>query len=164
MNIEGDIMSKPEQRAKELFGEAMKIADAGERGAVFLDRVCDGDDALQQEVESLLAAHFAAGDFLGRTIVLPQLEVVDREAGNKNRSLQTSRKDRRRWFWRGVDGGTGGTGAPPRRAQDHQAGHGHEGGRGALRGRAPGAGDDGSSQHRQRLSTAALLTPGDPIS
>jgi len=49
-------VSKPEQRAKGLFGEAMKIADAGAR-RVFLDRVCDGDDALQQEVESLLARH-----------------------------------------------------------------------------------------------------------
>ena len=65
-----------------MFGEAMKIADARAR-RVFLDRVCDGDDALQQEVESLLAAHFAAGDFLGRSMVLPQLEVVSEKSGTR---------------------------------------------------------------------------------
>ena len=40
-------------------------------------------------------------------------------------------------------------GQPPGRPQDHQAGHGHQAGHRPLRGRAPGAGDDGSPQHRQ---------------
>ena len=37
------------------------------------------------------------------------------------------------------------------RAQGHQAGHGHRPGHRPVRGRAPGAGDDGPSRHRQGL-------------
>ena len=40
-------------------------------------------------------------------------------------------------------------------AQDHQAGDGHAAGGGALRGRAPGAGDDGPSRTSPRCSTRA---------
>ena len=75
-------MSKPAQRAEELFAGAMKIADAEARRA-YLDRVCGGDAALRMEVESLLAAHFAAGDFLGRTMVLPQGAIMTEKPGTR---------------------------------------------------------------------------------
>jgi hypothetical protein len=75
-------MSKPAQRAEELFAGAMKIADAEARRE-YLDRACGGDTALRMEVESLLRAHVAAGDFLGRTVVLPQLEVVTEKPGTR---------------------------------------------------------------------------------
>ena len=75
-------MSKPAQRAEELFAGAMKIAD-GEARRAYLVRACGGDAALRMEVESLLAAHFAAGDFLGRTVTIPQQEVVTEKPGTK---------------------------------------------------------------------------------
>ncbi len=73
-------MSKPAQRAEELFAGAMKIAD-GEARHIYLDQACGGDAALRMEVESLLAAHFAAGDFLGQTVVLPLRELVTEKPG-----------------------------------------------------------------------------------
>jgi tetratricopeptide (TPR) repeat protein len=75
-------MSKPAQRAEELFAGAMKIAD-GEARRAYLDQACGGDAALRREVESLLAAHFAAGDFLGQTVVLPQRELVTEKPGTR---------------------------------------------------------------------------------
>jgi hypothetical protein len=48
----------------------------------------------------------------------------------------------------GVCGRSGTTGAPARGAQADQAGDGHPAGRGAVRGRASGPGDDGPSEHR----------------
>ena len=48
-----------------LLAAALEISGAAERRA-YLDRACGGDVALRQEVESLLAANSAAGDFLLR--------------------------------------------------------------------------------------------------
>jgi ankyrin repeat protein/serine/threonine protein kinase len=48
-----------------LLAVALDIGDAAERRA-YLDRACAGDAALRAEVESLLAANSAAGDFLLR--------------------------------------------------------------------------------------------------
>jgi hypothetical protein len=58
-------MKHPNQRAEELFAIAIEIADTGARRA-YLDRACGGDAALRQEVESLLEANAAAGEFLLR--------------------------------------------------------------------------------------------------
>ena len=55
----------------------------------------------------------------------------------------------------GLHGRAGAAGPPQGGAEDHQAGHGHAAGDRPLRGRAAGAGDDGSSQHRQGASTPA---------
>src|ERR1041385_1265520 len=51
-------------RANELFDEALKLGSVEERAA-FLVRACDGDEALRERVERLLAAHDKAGAFLG---------------------------------------------------------------------------------------------------
>jgi serine/threonine protein kinase len=51
------------QRAKELFGSALALEPA-ERSA-FLAQACSGDEALRQEIESLLAAHEEAGTTTG---------------------------------------------------------------------------------------------------
>jgi hypothetical protein len=48
-----------------LLATALEISEAAERRA-YLDRACAGDAALRAEVESLLAANSAAGDFLLR--------------------------------------------------------------------------------------------------
>ena len=56
-------MKHPNQRAEELFATAIEIADAAARRA-YLDQACAGDADLRQEVESLLVANSAAGEFL----------------------------------------------------------------------------------------------------
>ena len=49
--------------AEELFTAASGIANPVERAA-YLARACGGDETLRREVESLLAVHERAGDFL----------------------------------------------------------------------------------------------------
>jgi WD40 repeat protein/serine/threonine protein kinase len=75
-------MNQHDHRAQEIFADAMKIAGADARRA-YLDGACVGDTSLRQEVESLLQAHFAAGDFLGRTVALPQIEVLTEKSGTR---------------------------------------------------------------------------------
>src|SRR5919108_2865793 len=59
------------QRIKQL------VADAAERApverAAFLAAECSGDEAMQREVEALLAGHDEAGDFFERRPVLSAL-------------------------------------------------------------------------------------------
>ncbi|HXG91156.1 MAG TPA: serine/threonine-protein kinase [Blastocatellia bacterium] len=50
------------QRIEELFGAALEIAP--DERAVFLMNECGSDDALRREVETLLASHKRAGDFI----------------------------------------------------------------------------------------------------
>jgi WD40 repeat protein/serine/threonine protein kinase len=56
-------MNSRDQRAEEVFATALEMADPATRRA-YLDRACAGKAALRQEVESLLAAHERAGDYL----------------------------------------------------------------------------------------------------
>ena len=56
-------MNTSGHRPEEIFGQALGINSPAERQA-FLEQACGGDVALRQEVESLLAANSAAGDFL----------------------------------------------------------------------------------------------------
>jgi WD40 repeat protein len=77
-------MNTSDQKAQQIFASAIGIHDTAERGA-FLDRACGNNAALRQEVDSLLAAHYAAGDFLQcsappvgavaaqRTMIIPTL-------------------------------------------------------------------------------------------
>jgi non-specific serine/threonine protein kinase/serine/threonine-protein kinase len=58
-------MSNPSPSLETLLAAALDISGAAERRA-YLDRVCGGDAALRAEVESLLAANSAAGEFLLR--------------------------------------------------------------------------------------------------
>jgi serine/threonine protein kinase/class 3 adenylate cyclase/tetratricopeptide (TPR) repeat protein len=60
------------RRVEELYDAALDLA-VDERAA-FLDQACAGDEELRREVESLLAWHERAGDF----IVAPALEVAAR--------------------------------------------------------------------------------------
>jgi eukaryotic-like serine/threonine-protein kinase len=74
-----------ERRLEELFDAACALSP--EARAAFLDRACAGDAALRQEVESLLAAHEQAGDYLlhpaaigaraaQKTVLMPKLSEV----------------------------------------------------------------------------------------
>ena len=56
-------MSPPPNRADQVFAQALEIADPAARQA-YLDHTCAGDTALRREVESLLGANSAAGEFL----------------------------------------------------------------------------------------------------
>jgi eukaryotic-like serine/threonine-protein kinase len=50
------------QKVKEIFHTAVDL-DTAERSR-FLDASCNGDGEMRKEVDSLLASHFAAGDFI----------------------------------------------------------------------------------------------------
>src|ERR1051325_4149363 len=50
------------KEVKEVFASALEREP--EERSPFLDRACNGDDALRREVESLLASHQEAGEFI----------------------------------------------------------------------------------------------------
>ena len=56
-------MSDPKPSPETLLAAALEISGAAERRA-YLDRACGSDAALRQDLESLLAAHEQAGEFL----------------------------------------------------------------------------------------------------
>lgn len=56
-------MSNPENREREIFGEALEITSEEARSA-FLKGACRGDDELYARVVALLEAHAAAGEFI----------------------------------------------------------------------------------------------------
>ena len=60
-----------------VFAEAVAIPDPADRAA-YLDRACADNPALRREVEGLLAAHTAAGDFLaGPAAAVPTARYVE---------------------------------------------------------------------------------------
>ncbi len=73
-------MNTPGHQPEEIFGQALGIADPAERQA-FLERACQSDVALRQEIESLLAANSAAGDFLQRPG--PAGDLTEANSGNE---------------------------------------------------------------------------------
>jgi hypothetical protein len=56
-------MAPQDERAEEILATAMEITAPAARCA-YLDQTCVGDNALRQEVESLLAADEQAGAFM----------------------------------------------------------------------------------------------------
>ena len=60
-------MEKQPAAVRAVFDQALEIAAPAERKA-YLDRACADDAELRREVESLLAAHEQAGDFLDRPV------------------------------------------------------------------------------------------------
>jgi eukaryotic-like serine/threonine-protein kinase len=63
-------MSVEHERLKEILAEAASEETAAARAA-YLDAACQGDTALRQQVEGLLAAHNEAGDFLEQPVLPP---------------------------------------------------------------------------------------------
>src|SRR5689334_11462985 len=51
-------------RANEIFADLLELLPA--QHPAFLEHACGADSELRQQVEALLAAHAAAGDFLGQ--------------------------------------------------------------------------------------------------
>ncbi len=72
----------PEPPAKAILIEALALINPAERAA-YLERAWGEDQALRQEVESLLQAHAAAGNFLKKTLLLPRLELEGVRPGMK---------------------------------------------------------------------------------
>ncbi|HVM51376.1 MAG TPA: protein kinase [Candidatus Acidoferrum sp.] len=62
-------MNTENRNAQSVFAEALRMRVPAERQA-YLDRACGSDEALRQEVESLLNAHEQAGAFLQPTVAL----------------------------------------------------------------------------------------------
>jgi predicted Ser/Thr protein kinase len=60
---------------KELFGKALEL-DAGHR-ATFLDEACQDDISLRSEIESLIASHDEAGDFIEKPLYESAPELLD---------------------------------------------------------------------------------------
>lgn len=75
-------MRQPDQRARHVFSEAIKLNSPEERTA-YLDHMCAGDESLRREVQSLLAAHERAGDFLGQTLQIPVPDSAVDRVGNE---------------------------------------------------------------------------------
>src|SRR5215468_144773 len=68
-------------RLKEIFVQALRRQIGEERGR-YLAEACKGEPALFQQIESLLAAHEQAGDFLAQTIQLPMVEFESEPTGS----------------------------------------------------------------------------------
>src|SRR5262245_541525 len=80
--IRSRVMATTSASPKEIFFQAIEIPSADERAA-FLDHVCSSDPAKRDEVEALLKAHDAAGNFLaGTSQTTDQPRLVER-AGSK---------------------------------------------------------------------------------
>ena len=58
----------PEPRLKKIFADALERQNAADRDQ-YLTEACGGDAALRAQVESLLAAHAQAGDFLEQSVL-----------------------------------------------------------------------------------------------
>ena len=121
-------------REELLFGLAL-TKPVAERAA-WLDRECAGDFALRQRLEALLAAHDAQDSLLaepptveGRPATI-KLDLADdpedAAVGLMIGRYKLLEKIGRRRLRRGLRGRAERTGPPPRRAQGHQAGHGHQ--------------------------------------
>jgi WD40 repeat protein/serine/threonine protein kinase len=71
---------KVEGRIKEIFALALERKAPAEREK-YLAEVCQGDPELRREIESLLRAGEQAGDFLGKTMQLPQPDFTVERTG-----------------------------------------------------------------------------------
>src|SRR3954470_7490836 len=71
-------MSEKNKLPREIFNEAVEIADAQQRAA-YLTSACGDDAALRQQVEALIQSHQAAGAFLNETTETELVKRVERQ-------------------------------------------------------------------------------------
>ena len=141
-------MATNQDKLIEIFSEALAKASPEERSR-YLAQACGQDAALRRQVDALLQAHIESGDFLRASVVPPESQSLAEGPGTTIGRYKLLEKV-----------GEGGCGVvyvaeqtePVRRRvalKVIKLGMDTKAGRRALRGRAPGPGDDGSSQHRQ---------------
>jgi hypothetical protein len=63
------------ERTNDIFAQALGQKSPAEREN-YLAQACKGDPALRREIDSLLRAHEQAGDFLGKRMPLPAVEIA----------------------------------------------------------------------------------------
>ena len=63
------------ERTHDIFAQALEQKSPAEREN-YLAQACQGDPALRREIDSLLRAHEQAGDFLGKRMPLPAVEIA----------------------------------------------------------------------------------------
>ena len=146
-------MSTDPRTAKDIFVELVSNVPP-EEWENRLEQSCQGNDELRNRVRVLLRAHAEPGSFLEQPAVAARCNDPSRVADQRaprhgHRPLQAAAADRRRRHGRGVHGRADRADPADRRAEDHQARHGHAAGDRPLRGRAAGRGDDGPSEYRQ---------------
>ncbi len=80
----------PEQyeRVGQLFHAALELPR--ESRPAFLSGACGADEDLRQEVESLLAAHEQAGDFVASPAIERRRRVAGARGGSRDRSAEAS--------------------------------------------------------------------------
>ena len=78
----------PTSETKAIFGQAIDI-ELGAARSAFLDRACDGNRPLRQEIEELISALEGAGDFLNRSAAAGIIDAFSPE-GCELRLLQSS--------------------------------------------------------------------------
>ena len=148
------LTAEADQRAEVVFFEALKKSP--DEREDFLNEECGTDTRLRAEVDGLLRDHEKAGSFLSVGSAGPagaRSGVRPRQDRRKpaSRSAPTSCSSR------SAKAASAWSGWPSRSSRCGgrvalkiiKLGHGHEGGDRALRAGAAGAGDDGSSEHRQ---------------
>ena len=151
----------PEPRLKQIFADALERENAVERNE-YLTEACGGDATLRMQVEALLKAHAQAGEFLGQTLMGERGEQLAEGPGTVIGRYKLLEKIGEGGFGIGLCGRTGGAGPPAGGAEDHQAGDGHPASGGAVRGRAAGPGDDGSSATSPKCFDAGATDSGRP--
>ena len=135
-------MNAAKQQIDAIFFTALSVIDDAQRSS-FLDQACAGDGPLRAAVDKLLSAQAASEDFFGGKASAFTLTAEDvQAAADENIFEESSSLDERIGSWIGrykllQQIGEGGCGVvymaeqerarpPPRRPQNHQAGHGHQ--------------------------------------
>jgi len=75
-------MNVEHERLKEILAEAAG-KETPEARVAYLDAACQGDAALRQQVEALLAAHARAGDFLEQSVIPPAEKPIGEGPGTR---------------------------------------------------------------------------------
>ena len=127
-------MNGHDKREETMFNAAVQLATPEERAA-YLKEACKDDEPLRRRILALLQAHDQADALLdkpaaglpARTLLVnPAMIQPTEKAGEKIGRYKLAPANRRRRLRCRLHGRPGGTGAPPRRAQNHQAGNGHQ--------------------------------------
>ena len=123
-------MDDAKRDVRTIFGEALDKQTPGDL-ANYLDAACGGDADLRRRVERLLRAHRDAGGFLGGAQpggASEDVRAIAEDIGTRVGCYKLLERIGEGGFGDGLHGRAAGAGPPQGGAEDHQAGHGHQGG------------------------------------